>query len=343
MTHDEGDAQVVHAFVKGMMPQGVVTPAVGMALQFCIFSPGLWLHARGVDLHGGWCNMCREVVMVWSDRALLWVPPAGLTLHRLCRCIDHVCCQWSLWVDEHYRNGIHTGQQYHALYPALCSFGLTSRRCTGEKMHQAGLAVPLYQKHESAAAASFKSNSNRWLSRKIVDSKTGSSSKTSSSDQGCIHGSSSLSAGIGTSSRSHKHNMGKKEAASRSSKRKSDQKAAEPELHERKKAKKETAEAAQQPKAKQKKDQKPAKKKAVLKPDDEPKPKAKSEAKSRTSRAKKQQEQEQQQEEEEQVEQEEPEVSVHDTFMEEVHAKEAELQKHCLIMEQVGMLIRAEP
>jgi hypothetical protein len=37
----------------------------------------------------------------------------------------------------------------------------------------------------------------------------------------------------------------------------------------------------------------------------------------------------------EEQQQEEPEQSVHDMFMEEVHAKETELNKHCLIMGQV--------
>lgn len=39
-----------------------------------------------------------------------------------------------------------------------------------------------------------------------------------------------------------------------------------------------------------------------------------------------------------QEEQEEPEKSMHDIFMEEIHAKEAELKLHCLVLGQVGWL-----
>jgi hypothetical protein len=137
-------------------------------------------------------------------------------------------------------------------------------------------------------------------------------------------------------------------------KRRSDQALApaDAELPERKRARKQ-AEPAQQldqnGKSKSKAEQKPKaaaeKKKKAAKPTEQPKSEQKSK-KRQSKRSKKQQQEEEDEEdqqlpeEEEQLEEEqeqgEPEKSVHDVFMEEVHAKEQELQKHCLIMGQVG-------
>lgn len=141
--------------------------------------------------------------------------------------------------------------------------------------------------------------------------------------------------------------MGKKQAAP---KRRSDQALAPAaaELPERKRARKPAQQLDQNGKSKSKAEQKPKaaaeKKKKAAKPTEQPKSEQKSK-KRQSKRSKKQQEEEDEEdqqlpEEEEQLEEEqeqgEPEKSVHDVFMEEVHAKEQELQKHCLIMGQVG-------
>jgi hypothetical protein len=144
--------------------------------------------------------------------------------------------------------------------------------------------------------------------------------------------------------------MGKKQAAP---KRRSDQALAPAaaELPESKRARKQ-ADPAQQldqnGKSKLKAEQKPKaaaeKKKKAAKPKEQPKAEQKPK-KRQSKRSKKQQQEEDEEdlqlpEEEEQLEEEqdqgESEKSVHDVFMEEVHAKEQELQKHCLIMGQVG-------
>lgn len=149
--------------------------------------------------------------------------------------------------------------------------------------------------------------------------------------------------------------MGKQEATvARSSraKRKSTDQAAQPEAElqqpKAKKVKKQAepaaaAEPAVRPKRDQKTskkaDSKPAKKansKPVKKSDNKPKAQAKAEKKPKRQSKRKQTEAEEVSDaDEEEQQQEEPEQSVHDIFMEEVHAKEKELNKHCLIMGQV--------